>query len=434
MAGPGIRAYRFATELAKKNDVTLAVPFDTDLVSESMGIVRVVPEDAHEMTALATRFDTVIAQRLPVKTMLSLTRAKTRTVYDLYAPVVAELLAFDLERTRSRAGDLWFRCVSLQQEVVLRTGDAFVCASEHQRDFWLGALASLGRPDQDAYHEDPSLRALIDVVPFGIEPVAPTPGEPVVKGVVPGIACGDKVLLWASGIWDWLDPLTVIRAVHLLSQRRGDIRLYFLGVKHPNPAMSEMTKVAEAMRLAEDLGLRDRVVFFNTGWVPYAERGRYLLEADLGVSAHHDNLETRLAYRVRLVDCFWAGLPVVTTRGDSLSELVEKRELGCVVDFEDVDGWVGAIESLLDDPDAGARIDANAAHVRREFAWPRVVATLERLLTATGKRSQPTLRLRLLVAQYLHLRLRLSMLRRGALGTILRMLQLFAAAVSQWLR
>ena len=75
-----------------------------------------------------------------------------------------------------------------------------------------------------------------------------------------------------------------------------------------------MAMAAEAVALAEELGLRDRVVFFNFGWVPYAERGRYLLEADVAVSAHFDDIETRFAFRTRFLDCLWAGLPVVTTR------------------------------------------------------------------------------------------------------------------------
>src|SRR4029079_11875445 len=99
--------------------------------------------------------------------------------------------------------------------------------------------------------------------------------------------------------------------------------------------IGEMTMTTRAVRLAEELGLRDRVVFFNFGWVPYAERGRYLLEADLGVSAHFDDLETRFAFRTRLLDCFWAGLPVVTTRGDSLREVVAARDLRRRVDFEE---------------------------------------------------------------------------------------------------
>ena len=67
---------------------------------------------------------------------------------------------------------------------------------------------------------------------------------------------------------------------------------------------------------------------FNPGWVPYDEREAYLVEADLGVCAHHDHLEARFSFRTRVLDHFWAGLPSVLTGGDAMGELVERRGLG----------------------------------------------------------------------------------------------------------
>lgn len=434
MAGPGIRAYHFATELAKGNDVTLTVPYETDIRPGGVDLVQMRPDDDAGLTRLVRDFDAVIAQQLPVRTMYYLTRTTTRTVYDLYAPVIAEQLALDSRHERSHRRDLWFRRNSLVQEVVLSAGDAFICASERQRDLWLGELAALGRIGQDRYRDDPSLRSLIDVVPFGIEPEPPVAGEPVLKGVVPGIGPDDKVLLWGGGIWNWFDPLTVIRAVHVLSQRRDDVRLYFLGLGHPNPEIGEMAMATRAVELAAELDLRDRVVFFNPGWVPYAERGRFLLDADVAVSAHFDDFETRFAFRTRLLDSFWAGLPVVTTGGDALSELVAQRGLGLVVDFEDVDGWVASIEVLLDNKAERARIRHSAEAVRQELAWPRVVTTLARLAAVPGAPAVRPPRLRLAVAQYVKLRLQLSMLRRGPSGTALRVLRLLGAGVRRRLR
>ena len=136
----------------------------------------------------------------------------------------------------------------------------------------------------------------------------------MLKGIVPGIEDNDKVLLWGGGIWDWLDPLTVIRAVERLALNRNDVRLFFLGLRHPNPGVPQMEMERRALALTEELNLRDRVVFFNENWVPYEERGSYLLEADIGVSAHFDDLETRFAYRTRLLDYIWARLPIVTSQ------------------------------------------------------------------------------------------------------------------------
>ncbi len=417
MAGPAIRAYRLARELAKRFDVTLVVPFETDLADDSLPVLVARRDDARRLTAIASRFDAVVAQQLPVPTMTALSRAGVRVVYDLYAPLSVENLAIDARKEPSRYLELAYRLTVLTERTCLLTGSGFVCANETQRDLWLGQLAALGRVDRARYDEDSSLRALVDVVPFGLdrEPPRPAP-EPVLKGRVPGIRPSDRVLLWGSGVWNWFDPLTVIRAVGELSQRRDDVRLYFIGLRHPNPEVEEMAMTRRAVALAEELGLRDRVVFFNFDWIPYAERGSYLAEADVGVSAHFDDLETRYAFRMRLVDYLWAGLPILTSRGDSLGELVEVRELGRALAPEDVAGWVAAIDELLADRAAYERARANVLEAREDFAWPVVAQPLAELVARSGAAVAPAVRLRAAEAEYVSLRLRLALLRHGARG------------------
>lgn len=85
---------------------------------------------------------------------------------------------------------------------------------------------------------DPSLRRLVDVVPYGL-PEHPLPSAmPAIKGVWPGIELGDRLALWGGGLWPWLDPLTAIRAVALLRERRPRLKLVFPGTRHPNPTMA----------------------------------------------------------------------------------------------------------------------------------------------------------------------------------------------------
>ncbi len=105
-----------------------------------------------------------------------------------------------------------------------------------------------------------------------------------------------------------------------------------MGVQHPNPVVKTMRAAAEAWELSNELELTDVHVFFSdsfsSGWIPYAERGRYLAEATIGVSTHHDHVETAFSFRTRILDYFWAGLPVVTTRGDALADVIEARRSG----------------------------------------------------------------------------------------------------------
>jgi glycosyltransferase involved in cell wall biosynthesis len=117
-------------------------------------------------------------------------------------------------------------------------------------------------------------------------------------------------------------------------------------------------------------------VHVNEGWVPYQERGRLLTGADIGISAHHDHLEARYAHRTRILDYLWAGLPIVTTAGDALADLVEREQLGRTVAPGDVDGFAAACAALLGAEGDSAR--ERVAAVAPTLRWDTVAAPLAR--------------------------------------------------------
>jgi glycosyltransferase involved in cell wall biosynthesis len=377
MAGPAIRSFQFAKYLARTHEVTLAVPYAADVDLPGVEIVARTDHGDRGFKRWAAGFDAVVAQRLNLRTMTYLAKKGTRTIYDLYVPFMIENLGLHGGEREDRGRRvLEYQLTNLLQETALALGDAFICASERQRDLWLGALGAIGRLDVAGYAKDPTLGELVAVVPFGLEPDPPQATSRVLKGVVPGIRESDTVLLWGGGIWNWFDPLTLIRAVARIAETRDDVKLFFLGVRHPNPLVEEMAMARRAQALAHELGVADRHVFFNTEWVPYDERHAYLLEADIGVSTHFDTVETRFSFRTRVLDYLWAGLPIVSTRGDVLSELVDACGLGETVAVGDVDGLAAAIVRLADAPEARTAASRRIAAVREELAWPRVVDRL----------------------------------------------------------
>jgi glycosyltransferase involved in cell wall biosynthesis len=301
-----------------------------------------------------------------------------RLVADLYNPQMIEALEAtgdDLSSTPRRA----WRSMLGQCAVA----DLVLCASEKQRDLWLGGMGLAGLIDRERYRTDPSFRLFVDVVPFGLPDREPQSSEPVLKGVWPGIGADDRVLLWAGGVWRWLDPLTPIRAVERLRGEGRPVHLVFLGIGRPAIDPTDIPSSAEqAVAFARERGLEGECVHFNPGWVPYDEREAYLLESDLGVCAHHDHLEARFSFRTRVLDHFWAGLPSVVSGGDAIGELVEGRGLGRAVAPDDDEAFAAACASLLDDADAyGAareRVRALAPSLRwSEVARPLVEFCLE---------------------------------------------------------
>jgi glycosyltransferase involved in cell wall biosynthesis len=228
------------------------------------------------------------------------------------------------------------------------------------------------------YDRDPSLRSFIDLVPFGVPtaPPAPLPGAPGPRERFPTIGADDEVVLWNGGIWNWLDAPTAIRAVAALAERRPHVRLVFMGASMHGAGRRAHE---EARRVAAELGVLDSRVFFNTEWVRYAERANWLLAADCAVSTHVDHLETRFAFRTRLLDCFWAGLPVVCTSGDDLAALVEREDVGATVPEREPAAVAAALERVLARGRAG--FAAALGRVAADFAWPRVAEPLVRFAT-----------------------------------------------------
>jgi glycosyltransferase involved in cell wall biosynthesis len=381
MAGPGIRYRQFALQLADRFDVALVIPNEPEEQLPGVRLLRARDYSYVRFKQLAGSFDVVVAQQLSVGAMQMLARSGTRVVYDLYDPILFERLGYYAGQSSSATfAEPLIRAANQKQLLALRTGSAFICANERQRDLWLGVLTALGRIDLDGYERDPTLTDFVTVVSFGLEPAEPRADGPVLKGIVEGIGQGDRVLLWGGGIWNWLDPLTPIRAVADLSRRRGDVKLFFLGVRHPECGEAGLEMTERAVQLARELGVYERSVFFNFGWTPYPERASFLLEADIGVSAHFDTVETRYAFRTRLLDYFWARLPTIATRGDVLGDLVGREGLGVALAAGDVEGWIAAIERLLDNEATWRAVRQKLKGVRASYTWPAVVEPLADLI------------------------------------------------------
>lgn len=381
MAGPAIRAWEMAHALAETVEVALACNGIAERESQK---VRLLPYDAstpnsRELQQYIAGADVVLAMGTLVSRFPMLHGVNKPLIVDLYDPFELEKLAqFPAMAPELREG------VDRESErdvaMISRAGDFYICASERQRDFWLGLLLGAGRLNQQTYAQDNEFRALIDVVPFGIPPHPPSAPTPVLKGVHPKIGVNDKLLLWGGGLWEWFDPLSLVEALAVVVQSRPDVKLYFAAGNHFDSAIvPAMPIVAQVRERAETLGLWNTHLFFGD-WIPYDERGAYLVEADMGVSIHKSGIESRYASRTRLLDYVWAGLPILTTGGDPIAEEVVQRGGGIVIPPFDVPAIVTAIHTLLAEGKRDALNGQVFAPWRETLQWHRLVAPIARFL------------------------------------------------------
>ncbi len=371
-SGPAIRCLELAQVIAEQHEVTVATSQKSNLQADHISIRSDVAQNRSLLGRLARDHDVVVTQGLVLTKFPFLRGAAKFLVVDLYDPYLLEYLA----HPHPRLPELGFLRQLHSVNRQLMQGDFFLCANERQRDHWLGALGALGRLDPSQYARDPSFNDLVGVVPFGMPSQPPRKQRSELRAAIPAIRPGDTVLLWAGGIWDWLDPLVIIRAVGEISKSRSDIKLVFLGTRDPNPNNRTMSMLERCKAEAKSMRVLDETVIFLEGWVPYDERQNYLLDADIGVSAHPDTIESRFSFRTRILDYLWAGLPMIVSQGDGWSEYISDKRLGMAVPMGDVAAWQAAIPSLVDDGNERAAIRRRIAALAPNFHWKTAAAPL----------------------------------------------------------
>jgi glycosyltransferase involved in cell wall biosynthesis len=370
MAGPAIRAFQLAQALSAEHEVRLVTTGRCELTHPDFLIGHA---DDRGLRRLVEWCDVFVFQGWILDGRPFIGGSDKVLVADIYDPMHLEQLeqgfeAGDDEGRRAAVANA-NRVLNLQ----MVRADLLLCASPKQRDFWLGALAALGRVNPITYDEDPSLDRLITVVPFGVSDQPPVRTRKAIKGVLPGIGPDDKVILWGGGIYNWFDPLTLLRAIDRLRVRVPEVRLVFMGLRHPNPEIPEMRMATATRHLADELGLTGTHVVFNEEWVPYDDRANFLLDADVGVSTHLHHVETEFSFRTRILDYLWAGLPVVATGGDSLAGLLEAEGAGISVPPDDPAALEAALERLLTDAGTAAAMGVASSALGRSMRWSTVL-------------------------------------------------------------
>ncbi|MFV2044527.1 MAG: glycosyltransferase family 4 protein, partial [Anaerolineales bacterium] len=348
MAGPGMRYLEMAKALRQDLEVTLAIPRETKMRVEGLRWVLYQEHQPDSLRPLVEEADVTLISGYMVARFPFLETTDARLVVDFYDPFALENIHYYLHEPRERQASLNRFAVETTNRLA-KIGDYFLCGSERQRDFWMGVLLANGRVNPQTFEQDASLRSLIDVVGIGVPDRAPKHHRAILRGVHPQISEESRIVLWGGGIWNWLDPLTLVRAWPEVNIQYPEARLVFLGTKHPNPNVPVHEVVARTMSLAEEIGEKDRSILFFE-WIPYEDREALLLEADVGTVLHPIHIETRYAIRTRVMDYFWARLPVLITEGDVTGEWVETYGLGRVVPPHDPQAVAEALCELLERP------------------------------------------------------------------------------------
>jgi len=362
MAGPGIRYAELARTLTRSHHVRLAAPHGSVSSADVPIIETYDPQRRGSLDQVIAGADVVVAPPLAPALIRCVEKLGRPWIVDLYNPEPFEGLA---HARPSASHDRLQDIVRIDRlAYAARAGSSFICASERQRDMWLGLLAAHRRLDSREYRRDPELRGLIDVVPFGVPSATPTRRNDRLRGAV--FPSDAKIMVWNGGVWEWLDPETVLTALALLRGQDPSWRLSFSGVGRPSHRAT-MGGSERVRSLSARLGLDVDGAVHLREWTPYLDRATPLLDADLGVSAHVPSVEARFAHRARMVDLMWTRTPILCSEGDESAAIVREEGLGEAVVPQDPEAFAAAAVRIADRGRDFYRAALDAAAAKREW-------------------------------------------------------------------
>ena len=350
MAGPGIRAWHLAAELAKHFATTLickregALPATPDF--------RVVARGSADALAALRDADVLIGQ--PARGFRRQRRGQ-RIVFDLFDPVLLELREMYGHRPAMRQR-IHFEAERWRVNRAVSSGDLLIVATAKQRELY------------------PRAAAPIIEIPFGVEDIG-----------VAAPAERENIVLWGGGTWEWLDPATAVEAIVAVNQRGIACRLLFLGRSRPNQRLADRARDA---RFDDLIAAGAPFVEANDAWTLYRDRLSWLRRSKIAIMLHRPTPEAAYSIRTRLFDAIAAAVPVITTEEGFAAGLVAAEGLGIVVPPENTAAVADAIAQLMTDNAFYARCVSNLIRIQPRFAWAEVTRPLIEALTQWQKQRE----------------------------------------------
>lgn len=379
MAGTGIRYHYMAETLTAAGfDVTVGFfspeYLPDDAFKRSYNVESINVHDFHKSFKWA---DAIIALWVSEAIIDFCNTEKKLLVFDVYAPVPVENLAQKVfSRKPITEADEFAYIASLKDyRKFFENGDAFLFSNERQVDFWLGYVFGAGQVTPKTYLKRDVFKQSL-IAPMGIDTSQKlVPSKPLYKGVLPGVAKDDIVMVWNGGIYDWYDGVTLIEAMELVATINPKIKMIFPGTEHPNKTLPKWQESINTQQRAKELGVENKNVFFFKTWIDYHARIGFLLEADIAVYTHKPSIESEFSHRTRVLDHVLASLPTIATDGDFFAGYVKQHDLGKVVPAYDKVALANAIVELAK-PENLKKAERNIQKIRSEFDWKNTLAPL----------------------------------------------------------
>lgn len=226
-----------------------------------------------------------------------------------------------------------------QEKLCLEKGDVFSTVSTPQKYMLLGELAAMKRLNQYTlgYEFAYSIPASVENSDIAHQ-----------KTVLRGKKVDDKdfVILWSGGYNTWTDTDFLYDGLSPLMTKYPHLKLVSTGGAIPIHNEITYQKFIEKINQSP---VKNQ--FILLGWVPTQDVYDYYFESNIGINIDTFNYDTLTGTRTRLLHMLKTGLPVVTTLGTEISQVVQEHQLGLTFPIGNIAMFLTQLEFAITHPE-----------------------------------------------------------------------------------
>jgi glycosyltransferase involved in cell wall biosynthesis len=184
---------------------------------------------------------------------------------------------------------------------------------------------------------------------------------------------GKSVIGYIGTFYEWQGVEDLVRAFSLVAKEKPEVRLLLVG---DGPDFERIKKIIDGLHIG------DKVIL--TSLVPPAEVPHYFEAIDVFVIARPSTISTQTAVPLKLMEAMAMGKAIIATNVKGLSEVVEDRVNGLLIQPGNVEELAGKVLELLVDEPLRRKIGSKAREqAAREFSWSRSAEKVLKLYEET---------------------------------------------------
>ncbi len=322
--GGGLRSFGIANALAETRDFKVTIAVSKNYLKKNTALgprldAQQYSDNLQELSELIAKSDVVIYPASAINVsdfVLTQKNLYTKFIADAYVPIHVEVSArqaADLEAEQTS-----FLENSPRWRKAILEADAILCASQSQKNYYIGFLAGSGNLTPKTYNDHE-----IILTPFGIN-------HSEINKMVEKKDPSTLRILWYGGFYPWFDSnlfrRTVIELNSLLQANSSSQKLEIVVLGAVNPFVRESSFVSHANSEIESLKKLDFVSFED--WAPYSKRGELISNVDLAISFNPEGPENDMSWRTRYLDFITFCVPLFTNTLDPISKLMVDHGAG----------------------------------------------------------------------------------------------------------